>query len=61
MRAAAAGTMVDLAVMIDRVIAAGARVERGAGNSLELSMAVFLNSAFAVPTVVELLGFKDDP
>src|SRR5258708_2216053 len=60
-RPAAARAMVDLAVMIHRVIAAGARVERGAAGLDRTQHGHFLRNHLPVPTSGESLGFKDDP
>src|SRR5205823_4335732 len=60
MRPAAAGAMVDFAIVINCVIAAGARVECGAARLDRTDHGIFLRN-LSVPTSGESLGFKDGP
>jgi len=62
MRPAAAGAVVDLAIVIDGVIAAGIGIElpRAAGLN-RTQHGAFLRNHLHAPTSVDSLGFKDDP
>jgi len=58
---AAAGAVVDLAVVVDRVVAARIRVECSATVLNRSQHGAFLRNHLPNQTSVESLGFKDDP